>query len=203
MIVITARTGPRVLTVDCGGTPIDFATWQDDLAANHPYYVRCLGWWFRYCDPDKKEECVQEAVVQIAVIMESEYRLHGGRTQYRNQLARLVAMRVKHGRSSTRDRGARGDLLADSRRTTGAKRDPQPLYSVRGPIDTKTPAPRFAAALSDWIATLPPRLGAVARLAVLGHGNREIGERIGANRRTVWGYREQLRNAWIQLDAND
>ncbi|KKL91506.1 hypothetical protein LCGC14_1893960, partial [marine sediment metagenome] len=196
----------RVLTVDCDGKPIDFATWQEDLESDYSYYVRSLGYWFHRCDPDEKEERVQEGIVQIAKVLESEYRLHGGRVSHRSYITRGVAYRVRQGRSSTRSRGQGADLLDRTHRATGPKRETSQhilqcvFYDL---IAENTLPPWFAVDLTDWFATLPGPLAECARLAVMGYSDLEIGDRMDIPPAAVDECRAWLRSEWLWQEGDD
>ncbi len=111
-----------VLSADFCGNPLPLATWQEDFEREVPYYTHFYKHRFRRLTPELRDEMVQEALVQTAIVFESQYRTHGGRTEHRHSIARNIAYRVKLGRSSTRTHGRNADLLDRTQRTTGPQR---------------------------------------------------------------------------------
>src|SRR4030042_5085623 len=91
-----------VLSADFSGNPLPLASWQDDFEREIPYFERLYRRRFRYLTPELRDEQVQEALAQTAIVFANQYKTHGGRTEHRHSIARDIARRARWGRSSTR-----------------------------------------------------------------------------------------------------
>ncbi len=184
-----------LLTADLDGNPIP-STWQADLENQLAYFTRAFQYRFRALPPEKREEFVQEAIVQLAILLAQHHRLHGGRIRNRSQLVRNVVCCVWRGRSSTRQNGQNSDPLDHS--------------ASRGrycKLSRKTALPEMLYAREDLpegarldieakIDTLPTRLREYATLAYHGATEAKIRRIMSVTASTIRVMRTEIKNRW-------
>jgi hypothetical protein len=176
------------------------ATWQEDYEGQHRYFV----WFFRKrfrallpSDPDQAEEQLQEALCQVAIVFQGQYKLHGKRTEDRYSIARYVFCRVKSGRSCTRPSGHNADPMDRIAfyRCTGPRRIVWRWEVAK--LLREAPARRSEATdlrldYTEWLEKLPPFEKRLAREFLTGASSAEIARRLGVCRNTVHRYRRRL-----------
>ena len=173
--------------------PHTLATWQEDLERDLPYYTRYYKYRFRGLTPELREEMVQEATVQTAIMVANQYRNHGGRVEYRHLIGRYVAYFVKRGRSSTRQHGHNADPLDHSYRPTGAKRDPDSAIALEHVSADRELSDDFRLDLLGFIDSVTDTLREYALLAYRGASEATIAQTMGICQQTAGRYRRRLR----------
>lgn len=174
-----------------------YATWQQHFEAELPYFTQAYRRRLNWSRPEKREEEVQEALVQTAKFFATQYRMHGKLTQYPYKLARTVASRVRRGASSTRPPNRRADLMDRTARTTGPKREADTLSifaALRMPVGLSID---FILDLLAWIEALPDKLRRYAALVCEGTPDATIRRIMGVGQQRVCHYRQQLRARWV------
>ncbi len=185
-----------VLSADFCGNPLPLATWQDDFEREVDYFTHFYKRRFRYLTPELREELVQEALVQAAIVFESQYRTHGGRTEHRHSIARYIARRVKLGRSCTRPHGRNADLLDRTQRRTGPQREVDCLSTLEHVRAGREISESFRLDLLGFIDSLTDTLKQYALLLYHGTPGAVIPQTMGVHASTITRYRRQLRRRW-------
>ena len=175
--------------------------WQADFKKELPYYERFFRYRFRYLNAEQREEQVQEAICQAAIITESEWRHHDNRVSTRFDVARRVTGRVKHGRSCTRG-FKNADPLDRTYRKTGPKRE-QCRHTVHSALNAAVarPGPPIETAidLQTWFAKLPPAQREIARDLLAGVALEDIASRHDVHVNTVRRWRRALADSFAAL----
>ena len=176
-------------------------TWQADFKKELPYYERFFRYRFRYLNAEQREEQVQEATCQAAIITESEWRHHDNRVSTRFDVARRVTGRVKHGRSCTRG-FKNADPLDRTYRRSGPKRETSrrtiALALAEAPARSDPPV-EAAMDLATWLESLPADKRELAVRFARGATLDELAVEYGVRPATVGRWRRALAHSYAAI----
>ena len=186
-----------LLATDIDGSPLPCTSWQEDFENQLPYFTGALKYRFRKMRGyERFDEQIQESLVQITILLERQYRQHGGRIDDRKQLVKRVVYWARVGRSSTRQRGHNADPMDYS--GLARNRLVRKPYAI---LPETRPAPAEVSAdtridLVDWLDGLPPRLREYAKLAYEGTPEETIRRTMGITQKRLTNLRGEIRRLW-------
>ena len=177
-------------------------TWQEDFESNLEYHQRFLRAKLRFLRAELREESVQEALCQAAIMYASEWERHGKCTKHRYNIARTVLYRVKCGRSCTREVGTNCDTMDRTFRKTGPRRESY-RCTIFGALRDAPARPEIPAGigldLASWLAQLSPAQREIAEEYMAGDAPAEIAKRHGVHIKTAQYWRRALADSFDEV----